>query len=49
MYKWIENLIPDCLDCQKVKQKRSDIHEANLEKWTDTVPFPFHTVHNDQK
>ena len=47
MYKWIENLIADCLDCQK--QKRRDIHEAPLEKWTDTVPFPFHTVHIDHK
>ena len=49
MYKCIENLIADCLDCQKNKQKRRDIHEAPLEKWTDTVPFPFHTVHIDHK
>ena len=49
MYKWIENLITDCLECQKNKQKRRDIHEAPLEKWTDTVPFPFHTVHIDHK
>ena len=49
MYKWIENLIADCLDCQNNKQKRRDIHEAPLEKWTDTVPFPFHTIHIDHK
>ena len=49
MYKWIENLIADCLDCQKIKQKRRDIHEAPLEKWTDTVPFRFHTFHIDHK
>ena len=33
----------------KNKQKRRDIHEAPLEKWADTVPFPFHTVHIDHK
>ena len=49
MYKLIENLIADCRDCQKNKQKRRDIHESPLEKWTDTVPFPFHTVHIDHK
>ena len=42
-------MIADCLDYQKNKQKRRDIHEAPLEKWTDTVPFPFHTVHIDHK
>ena len=50
MYKWIENLIAKCLDCQKInKNGERDIHEAPLEKWTDTVPFPFHTVHIDHK
>ena len=41
MYKWYENLIADCLDCQKNKQKRRDIHKASLEKWTDSVHSPF--------
>ena len=45
IYKWIENLIAVCLDFEKNKQKWRDIHEAPLEKWTDAVPFPFHTVH----
>ena len=33
----------------KNKQKRKDLNQALLEKWTETVPFPFHTVHIDQK
>ena len=37
------------LIAKKNKQKRRDIHEAPLEKWTDTVPFPFNTVHIDHK
>ena len=31
------------------KQKLKDLNEAPLEKWTETVPFPFHTVHIDHK
>ena len=49
MYKWVKHLIASCLDCQKNKKKRKDIYEAPLEKWTDTIPFPFHTVHIDHK
>ena len=49
LYKWIENIIADCLDCQRNKHKRKDFHEAPLEKWTGTVPFPFHTFHIDDK
>ena len=36
-------------NCQKNKQKHKDLNEAPLEKWTKTVPFPFHTVHIDHK
>ena len=49
MYKWITQLIAGCLDCQKNKHKRHDLNQAPLEQWTDTVPFPFHTVHIDHK
>ena len=51
MYKWINQLmlIAGCLDCQKNKHKRHDLNQAPSEKWTDTVPFPFHTVHIDHK
>ena len=49
LYKWVSHLIANCLDCQKNKQKRKDLNEAPLEKWTETVPFPFHTVHIDHK
>ena len=44
----VKHLIASCLDCHK-KHKRKDIHEAPLEKWTDTIPIPFHTVHIDYK
>ena len=47
LYKLVSHLTANCLDCQKNKQKRKD--EAPLEKWTETVPFPFHTVHIDHK
>ena len=43
------SLIANCLYCQKNKQKRKGLNEAPLEKWTETVPFPFHTVHIDYK
>ena len=33
----------------KNKQKRKDLNEASLKKWTETVPFPFHRVHIDNK
>ena len=33
----------------KNKQKRKDLNEAPLENWTETVLFPFHTVHKDHK
>ena len=33
----------------KNKQKRKDFNEAPLEKWSEIVPFPFHTVHIDRK
>ena len=49
LYKWVSHFIANCLDCQKNKQKRKDLNEAPLEKWTETVPFPFHTVHIDHK
>ena len=49
MYKWITQLLARCLDCQKNKHKRHDLNQAPLEQWTDTVPFPFHTVHIDHK
>ena len=49
LFKWVNHLIASCLDCQKNKNKRKDLNEAPLEKWTDTVPFPFHTVHIDHK
>ena len=49
MYKWITQLIAGCFDCQKFKHKRHDLNQAPLEQWTDTVPFPFHTVHTDHK
>ena len=49
LFKWIENVIADCLDCQRNKHKRKVLYEAPLEKWTDTVPFPFYTVHIDHK
>ena len=49
MFKWITQLIAGCLDCQKNKHKRHDLNQAPLEQWTDTVPFPFHTVHIDHK
>ena len=49
LYKWVSHLIANCLDCQKNKQKRKDLNEAPLEKRTETVPFPFHTVHIDHK
>ena len=49
MYKWIPQLIAGCLDLQKNKHKLHDLNQAPLEQWTDTVPFPFHTVHIDHK
>ena len=49
MYKWITQLKAGCLDCQKNKHKRHNQNQAPLEQWTDTVPFPFHTVHTDHK
>ena len=49
LYKWVSHLIANCLDCQKNKQKRKDLNEAPLEEWTETVPFPFDTVHIDHK
>ena len=49
LYKWVSHLIANCLDCQKNKQKRKELNETPLEKWTETVPFPFHTVNIDHK
>ena len=33
----------------KNKQKRKNLNEAPLKKWTETVPLSFHTVHIDHK
>ncbi len=49
MYKWIISLIADCQNCQTNKHKRHDQSQAELQPWTETVPFPFHTVHIDHK
>ena len=41
---------PECINGLKTSiQKRRDIHKAPLEKWTDTVPFPFNTVYINHK
>ena len=49
-FHWtVTHLTASCLDCQTNKHKQKDIHEAPLEKRTDTIPFPFHTVHIDHK
>ena len=49
LYKRVSHLIANCLDCQKIKQKRKVLNEGPLEKWTEIVPFPFQTVHIDHK
>ena len=33
----------------KNKQKRKNFNEDALENWTETVPFPFHTIYIDHK
>ena len=49
MYKWVHALIADCINCQSNKHKRHDINEAEVQKWSEKVPLPFHTVHIDHK
>ena len=47
--KWVRTLTKSCLTWQKNKQIRKDQNTALNEKWGEEVPYPFHTVHFDQK
>ena len=48
-YKWIVYLIEDCIECQTIKTKRHDLHEAPLEQWGELETTPFKTIHIDHK
>ena len=49
MYKWVRTLTKSCLTSGKNKQIRKVQNTAPNEKWGEEVPYPFHTVHIDQK
>ena len=40
---------PDYLTVKKNKHKHHNLNKAHLEQWTDTVPFPYYTVHIDHR
>ena len=48
-HKWVVYLIEDCIECQTIKTKRHDLHEAPLEKWGKLETTPFKTIHIDHK
>ncbi len=49
MYKWIEALIRDCINCQSNKNFRKDLQSAPLQEWGTTNHCPMQTVHIDYK
>ena len=48
-YDWVRTPTKNCLTCRNNKQIRKDENTALNEKWGEEVPYPFHTVHFDQK
>ena len=48
-YKWIVNMIEDCIECQTNKTERNDLHEAPLIQWGELETTPFKTIHIDHK
>ena len=48
-YKWMVYLMEDCIECQTIKTKRHDLHEAPLEQWGQLETTPFKTIHFDHK
>ena len=49
MYNWVRTLRKCCLICGENEQIRKDQNTAPNENWGEEVPYPFHTVHIDDK
>ena len=49
LYKWINMLLHDCLECQKNKPKQKDLNEAPLQQWGQLETISMKTIHIDHK